>query len=240
MLSIVTWLWHRPGYRTTFTGEHVNALARMCERHYPHPHRVICVTNDRSGIGADITVIPDDADFADVPSPHGGMNPSCYRRLRMFRPDIARWFGERFVSIDLDVVLVGDVTPLWDRQEDFVGWLDPIRKTQYCGSMILMSAGARPQVWEKFDPATSPRAALAARCTGSDQGWISHCIPGEATWTTADGVYSYRIDHLERGLPANARLTVWHGRPKPWDAQSLRTEWVRNNYRVEKMTIEAA
>lgn len=220
VISVVCWKWSTPGYRTSFTAEHVNALAGMVRRWYPAPHRMICVTNDVVGIDPAVEIVPDREDFADVPSPHGGKNPSCYRRLRLFAPDAAESFGERIVSLDLDCVVVGDLRPLWERPDDFVIWRDPIRRDGYCGSMMMLRAGSRPQVWRQFDPELSPRESLEANCRGSDQGWIRYCLgPHEATWTRADGVYSYRMD-LHSGqatLPDNARIVMFHGRPKPWD-----------------------
>lgn len=233
MISVVTWLWSRPGYRSTFTAEHVNRLAATVSLHYRRPHRFICVTDSPVGLAASVEFLPAWNDWADVPSPHGAANPACYRRLRAFHPDIGTHFGERFVCLDIDTVAVADLVPLWDRPEDFVIYDDPLYPgRQYCGAMLLMSAGARPQVWTDFDPKTSPRQALKAGKRGSDQAWISYRIPGEATWGPADGVYSYRR-HIQRHggrLPAGARLTVWHGAHDPWGAEGQRLDWVRANW----------
>lgn len=234
MLSVVTWKWKpKTGYRSTFGPETVNVLRAMVARHYRQPHRFICVTDDPKGIDPDVEVLPDFGDFAGLPSPHGGQNPSCYRRLRMFHPDAAQWFGDRFVSIDLDVVLTGDLSPLWDRPEAFVMWGDTNRTTFYNGSMLLMTAGARSKVWTEFNPKTSPSAARIAGQFGSDQGWISHCLgSGEATWTTADGVYSYRKHLVPDGgsLPANARVVVFHGAVDPWSRTAQALPWVKQHW----------
>lgn len=231
MISFVTWLWKTPNYRTAFTAEHVNVLAAMIRRNYIIPCRIICVTNDATGIDPRIEIVPDREDFKDVASPHGKGNPSCFRRLRLFHPDAASDFGPRIVSIDLDSVITGDLRPLFDRPEEFVGWADALRPAQYCGSLTLLTAGARPRVWTDFDPERSPREAKAAGNLGSDQGWISHCLgKGEAQWTQADGVYSYRWDKVRGGpLPANARIVFFTGEPKPWAEMGV--AWVREHYR---------
>lgn len=230
-ISVVCWLWRAPGYRTAFHVEHVNALRAAVERHYAAPHRFICVTNETEGFDAGVELARDREDFAAVPSPHGHPNPSCYRRLRLFAPDAGATFGERFVSLDLDCVITGDLQPLWDRPDNFVIWRDPGGRTPYCGSMMLLRAGARLQVWNDFDPKASPQAALTAGCMGSDQGWIAHCLgPHEATWTAADGVLSYKRDALRRNfLPAGARIVFFHGRPKPWDPEPRALAWVREH-----------
>jgi hypothetical protein len=237
VLTVVCWKWTpRRGYRSTFPPATVNTLRAMVARHYPDPHRFMCVTDDADGIDPDIAILPDWRDFDGVPSPHGGKNPSCYRRLRLFHPAAAEWFGERFISLDLDMVITGDLRPLWNRPEDVVFWGDtnPKPGSHYNGSMMLIRAGSRPQVWSDFDPVNSPRKSLIAKCWGSDQGWISYRLgPGEAKWTRADGVYSFRNDLKEgRQLPANAKVVVFHGAHDPWTPYARNWPWVREHYRA--------
>lgn len=238
MVNVVCWRWTpMRGYRSTFSPETVNVLRRMVARHYPHPHRFLCVTDEPDGIDPAVEIIPPWNDFAGVPSPHGGKNPSCYRRLRAFHPDIGTVFGGRFVSLDLDCVITADVTPLWHRPEDFVIWGDTNPRTYYNGSMYLLRAGTRAKVWTDFDPVRSPRLAMAARQFGSDQGWISHCLgPGQARWSHHDGVYSYRNEIAARGntLPSNARIVFFHGHVDPWTpAIQRRCSWIRDAYEAQ-------
>jgi hypothetical protein len=236
-LAVVCFKWAPPaGYRSTFGPETVNILRAMVRRHYAHPHTFTCITDDPTGIDSDIRILPLWNDYADVPSPHGGRNPSCYRRLKLFSREAADLIGPRLVSIDLDTVIVGDVAPLWNRSDDLVMWGDtnPLPGSHYNGSMILHTPGTRTQVWETFHPKTSPMMAKSARCFGSDQGWISYCLgKGEARWTTADGVYSFRNHLHEYGsvLPANARVTFWHGHHDPWGPVGQSIPWVREHYR---------
>lgn len=241
MLSVVTWLWRQPEYRSQFGAYHVNVLAAMVKHWYPKPHRLICVTDMPDGIDRKaVEIVPAWNDFAKVKSPYGAHQPSCYRRLRAFHPEIGSVFGPRFVMLDLDTVIVGDMTPVWDRPEDFVIWAETDPRSFYNGSMMLMTAGARPKVWTEFNPTTSPHAAKAAGRFGSDQGWLSHCLGlGEATWTKRDGVYSYRV-HLSENpteLPQNARIVMFHGGTDPDSRKAQRLDWVKRHYRVE---LEAA
>lgn len=235
MLSVVCWRWTPPpGYRSTFGPETVNTLFRMVARHYPHPFRFLCVTEKADGILPDVEIVPPWNDYADVPSPYGRNNPSCYRRLRAFHPDIGSVFGDRFVSMDLDCVITADLTPLWHREEDFVIWGDTAKGTLYNGSMFLLSAGARAKVWTTFDPVKSPQLTRKAGQFGSDQGWISYCLgPGEARWSTNDGVYSFRnqIAPNRNGLPANARAVFFHGRVDPWSSYGQSIPWIRTHWR---------
>lgn len=232
--AVVTWKWTTPGYRSTFGPETVNTLARMVRRHYRPDVRVLCVTDEPDGIDASVEIVPAWNDFATVRSPHGAHQPSCYRRLRAFDPAIGAVFGQRFVSMDLDCVITGDLTPVWERDEDFVIWGDTGPKTLYNGSMFLLTAGARPQVWTDFDPSSSPMRSKSAGFWGSDQGWISYRLgPGEATWKFADGVVSY-ANHVmtsDGRLPAGARIVFLHGRHDPWSPIiQQRHNWLRESY----------
>lgn len=236
-MKFVTWKWSAPGYRSVFMGEHVNIVADMIGRQYRAPHEVICVTNEPEGIDRTrVSIVPAWDDFADLPPPHGvtQKNPSCYRRLRMFARDIGQVFGPRFCWTDLDNVFTGDLRPLVDGHEPIKMWGDTHPTTFYNGGFGVMNAGARPQVWESFDPDDSPRLARAAGHIGSDQAWISHCLgPNEPKWTTDDGVYSFK-NHLRRNswrLPSNARVVSFHGQYDPWMEFCQRIPWVRQHYR---------
>lgn len=230
MLGVVTFKWG-----TKFTAEHVNVARKMIARNYAAPHRFFCVTDDARGIDPEVEIVPLWDDFGTMVSPHGASYPSCYRRLRIFAPEAADIFGPRFVALDLDFVATGDLSPLWDRPEDFVIWGRTNPTTHYNASMILMTAGARRQVWDDFDPDTSPALAQRHQQFGSDQGWISYRLgPGEPMWTQADGLWSWRNSIFPRGcrLPAGARMVMFHGkRHNPWDHLPMRLNWVRENWR---------
>jgi hypothetical protein len=231
--TVVTFKWKpSKGYRSTFSSEAVNVLRRMVARHYPALQRFVCVTDDPAGLDPSIEALPLWDDFAKVKSPHGTHQPSCYRRLKVFAPEARDWFGERFVCMDLDTVVTGDLRPIFNRPEDFIIWGETDRRSWYNGSLFIMTAGARRQVLEDFDPKRSPKQAMKAGRFGSDQGWISHKLgPGEAKWGRQDGVYSYRVHiHPTGQLPSDARIVMFHGRRDPWHPEAMRLHWVRSNY----------
>lgn len=232
MISVVVWKWKTPGYRSHFGPQAVNTMRRMVARNLSLPHRFICVTNDPAGLDPSIELVPDREDFADLPSPHGGGNPSCYRRLRLYALDAVETFGNWIVSVDLDAVITGPLDPLWDRPDEFVAWRDPIHRGQYNGSMQMLRAGSRPSVWTRFNPKISPRDAARAGFKGSDQAWITYCLPGESVWTRDDGVYSFSVDGMDRRcLPADARIVMMHGRRDPWSPEVQELAWVREHWR---------
>jgi hypothetical protein len=153
--------------------------------------------------------------------------PNCYRRLKVFG-DFGKELGDRLFSIDLDTVIMRNITHIVDRKEDFVIWKDPSTRTHYNGGLWLMTSGTRKQVWDSFTP-DAPE--ITKGMVGSDQAFISHVLgPSEATWDTQDGVYSYRA-HLRNGAlppPKNACIISMHGAKDPWTVNDKR---IKEHYR---------
>jgi len=236
VLDIVTWKWKpNQGYRSSYDAQTVNVMLSMIDRHYPHPYRFSCITDDPVGIDAAVRIIPLWDEHKEVANPWGRHQPSCYRRLRMYGADAAEWIGPRFVSLDLDATICADMSPVWNRTEDFVIWGDTSTLNAYNGSMQMMTAGARRKVWDTFHPTYSPRQSKAARNFGSDQGWIATVLgPHERRWTVADGVYSFRV-HIKRSgglLPPDARIVFFHGNHDPWQpAVQKAYPWIREHWR---------
>ena len=227
MITILLWKWHQPNYRSKFTAEHVNIMTNMIGRNLDIPHRFLCITDDPAGVKCETYPLWDEPN---VNLPQG--KPNCYRRLKVFG-EFGKELGDRLMSIDLDAVITKNITPIVDRKEDFVIWGDTAKSTLYNGGFWIMTPGARAQVWEKFTP-MAPNITQKLKIIGSDQAWISHTLgPGEATWTTEDGVFSYR-NHLRKGLlpkPPNARIVFFHGSFDPWSAHCQAHRWVREAYK---------
>jgi hypothetical protein len=193
MLSVITFKYLKPGYRTVYTAAHVNTLRSMVARCYNHPHRFFCVTDDPAGIDPGVEIVPMWQDHFGLINPtHPTNRPNCYPRLKLFSREMEGVFGKRFVSLDLDMVLVDDVAPLWNRPEEFIIY-DARGDDHYNGSMFLQTAGTRDQVWTAFDPVESPKMTTRAGMRGSDQAWIRYMLSphGAATWSFEDGVYAY-------------------------------------------------
>lgn len=243
MLSVVCWKWHTPGFRSTFGAEQVLTLRNMVRRNYPHPHRFICITDDPAGL-EEIETVPLWPDFREVQTPYKNKtHPGCFGRLRIFSEEMKAILGPRVVSVDLDVVITGDLTPLWQREDPFVIWgPGPSSKSNgpkqtWNASMFLMNTGIAPQVWSQFKG--EPSAALAFRkgFHGSDQGWIEYVLHGShrATWREKHGVLSFpamRRAESPHILPEHAKVVFFHGPIDPWTAEAVEmAPWVERYYR---------
>lgn len=230
MLTIVSWLWTQPGGRVSYKSEHVHIWADMVSRNLSQPHKLLCVTTE-TDLPPSVERIDPPGEFEDVQPKWGPRKPNCFRRLVMFRKDAAKTFGRRFVSMDLDCVIGGPLDPLFDRPEDLVLFKGTHESRPYNGSMMLIKAGCRPQVYESFDQAGADASGDAFH--GSDQAWLAHCLGwNEATWDEADGVWSFDR-YLRNVKKARPTVLFFPGKRKPWDYAPARIfPFITNNYHV--------
>jgi hypothetical protein len=211
-VKVLTWLWAQPGGRTLYTAQHVNIWADMVRRHLKAPHTIACVTDTPKGIDPSIEIIKPPREFESIRIPTWKeARPQCFRRLAMFRADAAETFGERFLCMDLDCVISGPLDPFLAGDPDFRIARGTSPERPYNGSMVLLKAGARPEVYERF---TQEGAAEAGRrFLGSDQAWIAHVLgPNEPTWGEEHGLGWWQAG----GKPQP--LLFFPGTTKPWDA----------------------
>lgn len=231
-LAVASWKWG-----SLFQARHVNAWAEMFGRCLKVPHRLVCVTNDPSGIAPGVDIVPMPTDYAET--------PRCRRRMQGFSREMSAEFGRRVLYCDLDLVLVGDITAIVDRPEPIVGW-----KVGHAGvmsgSFLLADAGALDGAWRRFQgqPEAWPRRLSAG--VASDQAMLNDWLstqPPIPFWTERDGFVTFygrgyeRKEYLgvgpnRRQLPAGARIVVLGSA----DLAVLDDDtypWVRDHYQRE-------
>lgn len=202
----------------------------MVDRHLTVPHEFVCIT-DRAEAIDDIRMVPLDP-AAHIPG-------RIFAKLMTFHPEAATLIGKRILTMDLDCVVVGNMNPLVERDEDLVLWRNPsrrpwgvpegkaFRRALYNSSMVLITAGAAPHVWTAF------RKEAAQQIDG-DQDWVSLMIGKECPyWDETHGVYRLaRKDTWGSGvdavLPENARVVFFPGdKGKPWLPEVIeRCPWI--------------
>jgi hypothetical protein len=209
-LDVVCWRWG-----DTFGPEYPNRLRAALARHLHLPHRFIVVGEDHRGLHQETFFVPMPTTFADT--------PRCRRRMQQFSREFAAEIGaERILAIDLDVVIVDDLTPIVDRPEPIVGW-KVAHAGVYSGSFLLFDAGALHGAWEAFaaDPEGYPKR-IQSKGVPSDQAMVNAWLqtqPPIPFWTEQDGFVTYygegyeRLEHLGVGprrqmLPNGARIVV--------------------------------
>jgi len=227
MLTVVTFKWEplkgqlesiptqKGASKVDYGFEHVLRHYNMVKRNLHIPFNYVLITDKKE------PELPEDICQIDLWNTHRQLG-GCYHRLFTFAPEFEEYVGERFIQMDLDMIITGDITPLLDREEDFVyyrmkgpdgtGW-------RMNNGMYMMNTGARSFVWETFNE--HPRKAMSKRVgNGTDQGITNSLLDleNEAHWTQGDRIYDMRQDFLEVGkmdLPEDCRIVMW---PGPRDA----------------------
>lgn len=210
-LQIVTFLWG-----DKYTKEHVRRLGDGLRRHLRIPFDFVLIT-DRPEAWA----VPGSRDPQRVIRLWDEMRDAklCGVRLRCFGPSMESIIGRRFAWIDLDMVITGDVTPIFRRTEDFIALATPQGPLAYNGSLVMMDAGARPLVYSRWNMADYHRLGLEyaakhrmSNGTVSDEGWMTIQLgTREATVGVPEGIHYYK--KLAGGkLPKDARMVVMNGR----------------------------
>ena len=226
MITVVSWKWARPnhGHRLAhvcdYTAEHVNVWSRMVRRNLTIPHRIVCVTDDPVGI----------TECDTYPCPPIALGGGCYHRLWEYSPGFSRCAGKRFLRMDLDCVITGNIDHIAGRAEPFVinRYIYPDKEGQYYnGALVLMDTGARAQVWNDFHPIRTPQRVKANRYTvGSDQAWTAIKLgPGEATFGPEHGIYEAK--KIGKRLPGNASIVFFSGARDP---SERRWPWVMEHW----------
>lgn len=219
MLKVVSFFWGEK-----YTPAHVDKLYHALRKNLHIPFEYVLFTDKKLPINENIDQRP----LWDKCRNLGG----CYNRLYIFHEKWEKELAQRFICIDLDCVITGDITPIFSRQEDFIiNAYQPLKNNKglidqrYNGAMFMMNAGARKSVWHEFDPKKTPKILKQdPAIVGTDQAWIrKHLGPGERTWNVDDGIYEAR--NLGHKLPANCRLVFFAGDRDP---STSRLNWVRH------------
>lgn len=221
MLTILTWLWG-----DKYGAEDVRRLQRGIARHVKEDHRFLCVTDNQID-GVETTIIKD---------PGLTHLKGCIARLRLFdevwQRDIGCKDGERIVNIDLDVVVTGDLDPLFGRADSFtiLTRANAANPCPYNGSIFMLRAGAHADVWDNFTLAELDTVPFYE--FPDDQAWMAHKLPGVTGWIAGSqsGIYAFQKPGWPKGddLPKDARLVVFPGWRSP--AKFKHLGWVKEHW----------
>lgn len=222
-LTVLSFIWG-----TRYDIAYVNRLGQGLRRHMDVPYRFVVVTDRARQFGPTV-------DYQEpLPNPELA-GRGCFCRLVTFSTDWQRklglTIGDRVLVLDLDLVIVGNLRPLLERDQPFVilqGVNSPTHPTPYNGSVWLTTAGYRPDVWDDFSVEAAeklPKAEFA-----DDQQWMFHKLPNAGAYTEKDGVWAFRKGAWEAdtGLPANARIVAFPGRRDP--SQFVNLPWLRRHW----------
>ncbi|KAA9005644.1 glycosyl transferase [Histidinibacterium aquaticum] len=215
---------------TAFGPEYVNRLYSGVRRHLPLPVRFLCMTEDAEGLHPDVEVLPlPEEPFHEEMSKALAVanRQGAMRKVSLFRPGLIPDHEGPVLGFDLDVVITGDITPLWELPDEKVAmradWVEARRgRPTGHGSVFRFTPERHGYLYE--DIAKDPTGEVE-RARGSEQRYTSTKAQdrGEFDYLPEDMVVSFKHDCLglppvnwlrPARLPENARVVCFHGHPK--------------------------
>jgi hypothetical protein len=133
--------------------------------------------------------------------------PGWWAKMELFRPDIK---GALFY-LDLDTTVL---RMPWTPTKDTV--LTDFGDPSVIGSgLMFLTEETRARVWEAW--ITNPARHMAAnvKWPAGDQGFLLPFLRNAARWQHQSRVYSFKV-HCRKGIPADAEIVCFHGKPRPW------------------------
>ncbi|WP_238367417.1 glycosyl transferase [Mesobacterium pallidum] len=215
---------------TLFGPEYVNRLYSGVRRNIDADVRFFCMTEHPDGIHPDVEIL-------DLPVEpfHEEMNKAlavanrqgAMRKVSLFRQGLVPDLEGPFLGFDLDVVITGDLTPIWSMAPGKVAmrhdWIEARkgRPTGH-GSVFRFDPALHGYLYDEI-LANPYREVETAR--GSEQRYTSHKAMdrGDFEYIPGDWVVSFKhgcldlppLNYLrEPRLPDDARVVCFHGRPK--------------------------
>lgn len=223
MLHICTFAWGKK-----YSQDHAARLISGVRRHLQEAHRFLLLTEWRMHL--------DGVAFAPILNMELTAIPGCFARLRLFDPmwqaSVGIKNGDRVVCMDLDSIVTGSLDPLFCRPENFLilTGANAVNPCPYNGSIWMLRAGYRPDVWRDFSLEEAAKVPFYA--FPDDQAWFAQKLPGVTGWKagSASGVYAFQKPGWPSGeaLPSDARIVVFPGWRDP--SRYTHLPWVKEHW----------
>jgi len=206
---------------TKYGADYVNRLYGMVRRHLRGEFRFVCLTDRAEGIRSEVSCLP----IPDLALPEG-IPERGWKKLTTFAADLHGLTGTA-LFLDLDVVVVDDITPFFEHPGEFLIIHDGKRPWRITGnsSVYRFELGAHADVLEQF---RSHHADVRAQFR-NEQAYLSDALHrrGQLAYWPATWCASWKYHCIPRFpanfwrepvIPEGARILVFHGVMNPPDA----------------------
>lgn len=219
---------------TKYGPEYVNRLYGMVRRHLQGEFRFVCLTDRSSGIRAEVQCLP----IPPLALPPG-IPERGWTKLTTFSADLHGLHGTA-LFLDLDVVIVDDITPFFEVPGDFLiihDWKRPWRVTGN-SSVYRFRIGAHADLLQYFRTHVDEVRARVR----NEQAYLSDFLhkQGKLAYWPAEWCASWKYHCIpplpmnywrEPSIPRGARILIFHGVMNPPDALAGQS---RGNWRHAK------
>jgi len=204
-----TGVWKNRLMNITYSARHVQSLQRMVNNFIGSNHDFVCLTDAKIG---GVKTIPLKDNF-----------PGWWSKIELFRE-----FEDCFY-IDLDTVIVGDISELINHNHTFTALrnFSSVENNNRMGSAVMAWKGNYKFIYDAF--IENPKKHIAEYTTSikwGDQGFINNQLQGKFDrWQDLFPGYivSQKINMKNNVLPNGAKIVCFHGKPKPWD---VKADWI--------------
>lgn len=200
--------------------DYVNTLRAMLTRHLHRPHRFICFTEDATGIGPGVEIMP----LPPMDLPEG--KERGWRKLSTFQAPLFDLKGPT-LFLDLDIVITGRMDDFFELPGEFCiihDWAKPWRITGN-SSVYRFEAGAHPEILADFLKDIDG----VKKAVRNEQEYLTREMhrKGLLTYWPKEWCVSFKHSCLPTfplnlvrtpTLPAGAKVVVFHGNPNPPEA----------------------
>jgi hypothetical protein len=211
---------------TKYGPEYVNRLYAMVRRHLRGEFRFVCLTDSSVGVRSEVQCLP----IPPLALPEG-IPERGWTKLTTFSADLHGLQGTA-LFLDLDVVIVDDITPFFEQPGRFLiihDWKRPWRVTGN-SSVYRFEIGAHADVLERF---RREHESIRARLR-NEQAWLSEFMQqqGVLAYWPREWCASWKYHCVPRwplnymmppSIPRGARILIFHGVINPPDALTGRS-----------------
>lgn len=219
---------------TKYGPEYVNRLYGMVRRHLQGEFRFVCLTDLSAGIRAEVQCLS----IPPLALPPG-IPERGWTKLTTFSADLHGLHGTA-LFLDLDVVIVDDITPFFEVPGDFLiihDWKRPWRVTGN-SSVYRFRIGAHADLLQYFRTHVDEVRARVR----NEQAYLSDFLhkQGKLAYWPAEWCASWKYHCIppfpmnywrEPSIPRGARILIFHGVMNPPDALAGQS---RGNWRHAK------
>lgn len=185
-----------------YSDDYVYRLRDSVARHCTADYSFVCLTNRRLKSTETIPLVKS--------------WPGWWAKLELFRPGL---FSGRVFYLDLDTMIVGDITDLVTKKQDFAVLSDMYHGERMGSGIMAWNADLDfSHLYSDFSRERIPEYTGVKEKWG-DQGWIEQnlALPPERLQSQFPGrIVSYKVDVRKQSrVPDGASIVCFHGKPRP-------------------------
>lgn len=228
-LSIVTWLWRKQNKKTQkFNEQNVDELYFNFKNNYDYDFNFFCITDKKYKLNENIV----QESFPEIFCDTNIYNKGCYKRIALFDSKYGLKFGERILQLDLDIVIVNNITSFLSIEDPLKIWqapsIGPVKLVKN-PTVMLFNVSHMQWFYNRFINEYDEMIKKAKeKYAGTDQALFSEFF-NCPVWTHEDGIYSFR-DYNEINndkLPENAKIISFNS-AKSWaEKDKLKLKWLK-------------